>query len=125
MRQYVECPHCGAHLDFGERCECERERKEPEMRARCPLFLSRWDIAERHYLLCVREDGALSAALCFPSGGERDAQYRKLCCDNPLQCPIRAASPALPFADGKDKLRAQVVLDLMQDTMWARKMSEK
>ena len=125
MSKYATCPRCGAHLDHGEKCDCERADKRPEGRARCPLFLSRWDIANRYYLLCVREDGALSAALCFPSSGERDGQYRQLCCDNPLQCPIRAASPALPFADEKDRMRAQVVLDLMQGTMWARKMNEK
>lgn len=26
--QYQTCPHCGAHLDFGERCNC-RDKKEP------------------------------------------------------------------------------------------------
>lgn len=26
--QYQVCPHCGAHLDFGERCDC-RDKKEP------------------------------------------------------------------------------------------------
>ncbi len=24
-QQYRVCPHCGCHLDAGERCECERE----------------------------------------------------------------------------------------------------
>ena len=32
---YKECPKCGAHLDFGERCDCEQERaKEQEERKR-------------------------------------------------------------------------------------------
>ncbi len=26
--QYRVCPVCGAHLDFGERCDCGREKKE-------------------------------------------------------------------------------------------------
>lgn len=125
MSKYATCPLCGAHLDHGERCDCAREKRPAEGRARCPLFLSRWDIKERHYLLCVREDGVISAALCYPSQEARDRQYRRLCCDNPLQCPIRAASPLLPFADEKDRLRAQVVLDLVQGTMWARGMADK
>ncbi|KMZ52367.1 hypothetical protein HMPREF0980_03570 [Dorea sp. D27] len=25
---YNECPYCGAHLDPGERCDCEIERKK-------------------------------------------------------------------------------------------------
>ena len=29
--QYKTCPHCGAHLDFGERCDC-RDKKEPPPR---------------------------------------------------------------------------------------------
>lgn len=29
-KPYRECPHCGAHLDAGERCDCgEREQQEP------------------------------------------------------------------------------------------------
>lgn len=26
--QYKVCRQCGAHLDFGERCDCRAERKE-------------------------------------------------------------------------------------------------
>lgn len=22
--KYKVCPHCGAHLDFGEKCDCDR-----------------------------------------------------------------------------------------------------
>lgn len=25
---YKECPHCGAHLDYGEKCECRAEEIE-------------------------------------------------------------------------------------------------
>lgn len=25
--QYQTCPYCGAHLDFGERCDCRDEKK--------------------------------------------------------------------------------------------------
>jgi hypothetical protein len=27
MGQYRECPHCGAHLDAGERCDCQKKEK--------------------------------------------------------------------------------------------------
>lgn len=27
--QYQTCPHCGAHLDFGERCDCRDKKKPP------------------------------------------------------------------------------------------------
>lgn len=27
--QYQTCPRCGAHLDFGERCDCGDEKKPP------------------------------------------------------------------------------------------------
>lgn len=27
--QYKTCPRCGAHLDFGERCDCGDEKEPP------------------------------------------------------------------------------------------------
>ena len=27
MSYYRVCPHCGAHLDSGERCDCQDEKK--------------------------------------------------------------------------------------------------
>ena len=30
--QYYECPYCGAHLDPGEKCDCEEEREMIESR---------------------------------------------------------------------------------------------
>ena len=29
MSYYKTCPHCGAHLDPGERCDCKDEKKPP------------------------------------------------------------------------------------------------
>lgn len=26
--QYYECPLCGAHLDHGEKCDCEAEKEQ-------------------------------------------------------------------------------------------------
>jgi hypothetical protein len=28
--QYKICPDCGAHLDFGERCDCQDERQKED-----------------------------------------------------------------------------------------------
>ena len=28
--RYVVCPHCGANLDFGEKCDCTKEKAVPE-----------------------------------------------------------------------------------------------
>lgn len=30
MAYYWTCPYCGAHLDRGERCDCQNEEKEQE-----------------------------------------------------------------------------------------------
>ncbi len=29
MKHYRECPQCGAHLDFGEACDCQNKEKAP------------------------------------------------------------------------------------------------
>lgn len=31
MAQYVTCPDCGAHLDFGEKCDCALKRDYSEL----------------------------------------------------------------------------------------------
>lgn len=28
MAQYRTCPDCGAHLDFGEKCDCKRKQED-------------------------------------------------------------------------------------------------
>ncbi len=30
MAKYRTCPRCGAHLDHGERCDCQEEKAETE-----------------------------------------------------------------------------------------------
>lgn len=30
MANYIVCPHCGSHLDHGERCDCQRIDLQPE-----------------------------------------------------------------------------------------------
>ncbi|WP_217958126.1 hypothetical protein [Acutalibacter muris] len=40
-KPYRECPHCGAHLDAGERCDCgkpEQQEPAPEERPRMRLI---------------------------------------------------------------------------------------
>lgn len=32
MPYYNICPHCGSHLDPGERCDCQNRGQEPERR---------------------------------------------------------------------------------------------
>lgn len=32
MAYYNECPNCGAHLDPGERCDCEANKEPVAMR---------------------------------------------------------------------------------------------
>lgn len=31
MAQYVTCPNCGANLDPGERCDCQKEKASSKM----------------------------------------------------------------------------------------------
>ena len=113
---YKTCPACGANLDWGERCDCQ---KEDHKRARCPLFVSRLDMRGESFILCMRDDGVLSAALKSPSREERDKRYEELCCDNVGGCPIRAFSPALPAQEIGDKARAQAMVSLIHDTLRA------
>ncbi len=113
MSQYKICPTCGAHLDYGETCECQRKR------AVCPLFLTRCDHSGRHYILCLRKDGAVSAALCHETVEERDASYLEKCCDNPLTCPLRVASSVVKWAKDEAGQRKKVLDDLMRGTLWA------
>lgn len=28
--QYYECPYCGSHLDYGEKCDCREEEAKKE-----------------------------------------------------------------------------------------------
>jgi len=40
--KYRICPHCGAHLDYGEKCDCEEKREQvyvkPQETAETPPF---------------------------------------------------------------------------------------
>lgn len=32
-KPYTECPHCHAHLDPGEKCDCQERKKEQKKSA--------------------------------------------------------------------------------------------
>lgn len=31
MSKYITCPECGAHLDSGEQCDCEKGRRSNDL----------------------------------------------------------------------------------------------
>lgn len=37
MAYYRECPHCGAALDPGEKCDCEDEREKQKRKLECMI----------------------------------------------------------------------------------------
>ena len=41
---YKECPHCGAHLDSGEKCECRAEEIETVHSQKCTCGLTEQDV---------------------------------------------------------------------------------
>ena len=41
---YKECPHCGAHLDSGEKCECRAEEIETVHSQKCACGLTEQDV---------------------------------------------------------------------------------
>lgn len=41
---YKECPHCGAHLDSGEKCECRAEEIETVRSQKCTCGLTEQDV---------------------------------------------------------------------------------
>lgn len=41
---YKECPHCGAHLDSGEKCECREEETEAKNSQKYACGLTEQDV---------------------------------------------------------------------------------
>lgn len=37
--KYKTCPFCHAHLDFGERCNCQEEEKTAELKRQKAIFI--------------------------------------------------------------------------------------
>ena len=97
MKQYYECPDCGAHLDsMSEVCECQRvrvKRRLPPHRiaiATCDHFMERYDRGTDSGLRCrFRMNGdKLTTTLQFRDRAARDAHYENRCCDDPSGCEI-------------------------------------
>lgn len=62
MSYYKTCPHCGAHLDPGEACDCRanlRDRLKAEIltltEEECALVLKFWKIHQQHPELTMEE----------------------------------------------------------------------
>lgn len=91
MSKYVTCPHCGAHLDFGERCDCYKER------ATCPLYSTEFCEANELLIECGRVDGAVSALFSFETEAGRNAYFQTHCIEAPESCPIYQLSTAVPL----------------------------
>ena len=65
MSYYSTCPDCGAHLDPGERCDCQDEKRAAQVRAttwtaikerehaesKCIISLSVHEIKEGEYTI--------------------------------------------------------------------------
>lgn len=62
MSYYKTCPHCGAHLDPGEVCDC-RENLHDRLKAKIltmteeerALLLRSWKVHEQHPKLTIEE----------------------------------------------------------------------
>ena len=85
---YKVCPNCGAHLDPGERCDCQTERMHPlprdGLRATCPYFRQRRDYQGMYEIECEKAspDGKKRSGCGehFLDRQERDAEYERRCC---------------------------------------------
>lgn len=43
-KPYKECPHCGAHLDSGEKCDCRAEEIETVHSQKCACGITEQDV---------------------------------------------------------------------------------
>lgn len=46
--KYKKCPHCGAHLDHGEHCDCEdstKEQDKPHRHVKCIDCGLEWNVS--------------------------------------------------------------------------------
>lgn len=62
MSYYKACPHCGAHLDPGERCDCIESLRDQAKDAimsltneECKILLAAWNIGAQHPELTPEE----------------------------------------------------------------------
>lgn len=89
---YKTCPNCGAHLDPGERCDCQPERLHPlprdGLRATCPYFRQRVDHQGCYEIECCSDRSDGPNGYTFANRGDRDDAYKRMCCEGGY-CLIR------------------------------------
>lgn len=81
MSYYRECPHCHAHLDPGERCDCQAGKQ----RAQCPYFCHRVNYKGVASIGCGLGE-RIRLARDYGTPDERDSYYQDYCCDNYKWC---------------------------------------
>ena len=109
MSYYKTCPLCGAHLDPGEKCNCD------DLRAVCPMFCMRLDWRGGHFLLCGREDGAVTQVRRFATRLERNELYAAKCCGDPQECRMVRLAESVPL--GHPRPAAELCRTLIRETL--------
>lgn len=62
-KPYRECPHCGAHLDAGEICDCREPRRKPQAAEEKPRRM-------RLVAICREVDPETGNVVVYQVGGE-------------------------------------------------------
>ncbi len=81
-RKLSTCMICGAVLEPGEVCNCDRRSSalpKDGLRAKCDRFGHRSSYRGRFYINCVGVSGG-KVRHQFPDQESRDAYYRSICC---------------------------------------------
>lgn len=63
---YKTCPHCGAHLDPGEVCDCRQEPSAEEYKALIVKLLAKMDDRRMLRILYQRVNTLLTSGDCEP-----------------------------------------------------------
>lgn len=85
MRHALEvrvCPICGAGLEVGEVCNCDRRSvvlPKDGLRATCPFFGHRSSYRGRYYITCSLPCGKRQRQE-YGTVGSRDEHYKIRCC---------------------------------------------
>lgn len=51
MAQYKTCDLCGAHLDFGESCDCGKEKENAPMQQGTPSKSNTFSLPQKHKIV--------------------------------------------------------------------------
>ena len=106
--QYVTCPICGAHLDPGERCDCEEHKKEEPLHANEPgsstasqlpiSIISHIGTEHKTFLKDIRSNGGISAKEIANLVRTQYPGYDKMLqskCENPAKYGVWLVPEAL------------------------------